>query len=174
MFLQLAGVPLVGKSTLARELRNRIEAPLLHIENDALRVLVVDAMGRPAPAYDTDENLATYATARALAHRGLAWGSHVLHDATNLNERDRRPGYRVADVAGRASGVVFVSAPHEVLADRAARLSPSRQRAFEKLGDRRLDPHACTRPAVELDGTQDPGGNVDTLLGDPQMAYLLP
>lgn len=172
MFLQLAGVPLAGKSTLARELSRRVEATLLHVENDAVRVHVAKAMDRPEPTYDAEENLATYAAARALAHRALAWGGHVLHDATNLTERDRRPGYHVADLAGRANGVAFVTAPHDVLADRARALSPSRQRAFEKLGHRRPQPATCTRPWIELDGTSGPEVNAQALLSDPQMCCI--
>lgn len=172
--LQLAGVPLVGKSTLARHLRDRIDATLLHVENDVVRVHVAKAMGRSEPGYDGDENLATYATARGLAQRALSWGSHVVHDATNLTEGDRRGGYHVADLAGRPGGVAFVTAPQEVLAHRARSLSPSRRRAFEKLGHRQPDPRACLRPSVELDGTRPPQANVDRLLRDPAMAYLWP
>lgn len=174
LLLQLAGVPLVGKSTLARHLRSRIQATLLHIENDVVRVHVAKALGRSQPGYDEEENLATYATARGLAHRALAWGSHVIHDATNLTEEERRGGYHVADLAGRSCCVAFVTAPQKVLADRARLLSPSRQRAFEKLGHRRPDPGACLRPSIELDGTQDPEANVDGLLRAPAMAYLWP
>lgn len=174
LLLQLAGVPLVGKSTLARRLRDRIEATLLHVENDVIRVHVAKALGRSEPAYDGTENLATYATARGLAHRALAWGSHVVHDATNLTEEERKDGYHVADLAGRSCCVAFVTAPQGILADRARLLSPSRQRAFEKLGHRRPDPQACLRPSVELDGTQAPGTNADRLLRDPAMAYLWP
>lgn len=172
LLLQLAGVPLVGKSTLARHLRSRIEATLLHVENDVVRARVAKAMGRDRPAYDGEENLATYAAARGLALRALAWGSHVVHDATNLTEEDRMGGYRVADLAGRSCCVAFVTAPREILADRARSLSPSRQQAFEKLGDRQPDPRACQRPSIALDGTRPPEVNVDALLGDPVMAYL--
>lgn len=161
---------MVGKSTLARHLRDRVEGTLLHIENDVIRLRVAHAMGRDEPAYDGDENLATYATARGLAHRALAWGSHVVHDATNLTEQDRRGGYHVADLAGRSCCVAFVTAPQEILADRARSLSPSRQRAFEKLGHRQPDPGACLRPSIELDGTQAPGANVDRLLRAPALA----
>lgn len=172
MLLQLAGVPLVGKSTLARHLRDRLDATVLHVENDAVRIHVTQALDRTEPAYDGQENLATYATAQALARRALAWGAHVLHDATNLTEADRQGGYRAADLAGRPSAVAFVTAPHEALAARAKQVSASRQRAFQKLGHRRPDPGVCTRPAIVLDGTRDPASNLDRLLGDPQLAYL--
>jgi predicted kinase len=121
-------------------------------------------MGREEPAFDGDENLATYEAARHLVRRSLENGLHVVHDATNLRERDRRASYVLADELEAPVRVLFVDAPRSVLEARAEREGPAARQALDALGDRNADPATCPRPHLVLDGTRPPTDNVDTVL----------
>lgn len=168
----VSGVPLVGKTTLTSALVDHLPAETLHIENDPLRALVVDAMGREEPRFDGDESLATYEAARRLVEQGLETGLHVVHDATNLRERDRRETYAIADQLGAPVRVLFVDAPRPVLEARADEEGPAAQQALDALGDRDPEPSTATRPHRVLDGTRDPGELVREILDDDVFAPL--
>lgn len=168
----VVGVPLVGKTTLTERLVAKLDAETLHVENDRLRSLVVDAMDREGPAFDDAEKHATYEAARRLIERGLTEGLHVVHDATNLREADRRRSYGVADELEAPVRVAFVDAPQGVLEQRARREGAGAERALAALGDREAAPSANTRPHLVLDGTRPPEANVDLLLADEVFASL--
>lgn len=168
----VSGVPLVGKTTLTRHLVERLPTEALHVENDRLRALVVDAMDREEPRFDGDESYATYQAARHLVEQALEIGIHVVHDATNLSEADRRETYAIADALDAPVRVVFVDAPRDVLEARADEEGPGAQRALDALGDKDPAPSATTRPHRVLDGTRHPEANVDALLADPAFAPL--
>jgi predicted kinase len=168
----MAGVPLVGKTTLAHHLVEAVPTEALHVENDELRQLVVDAMDRAQPTFDGDENLATYEAARRLVERGLETGVHVVHDATNLRERARCRTLALADELEAPARIVFVDAPRAELDARADAEGPDARRALDALGDRDPNPSATSRPHRVLDGTQPPEANVDELLADEAFASL--
>lgn len=168
----MAGVPLVGKTTLARHLVDELGVQVLHVENDRLRALVVEAMGRRQPAFDAEENHATYRAARQLIERGLQAGLHVVHDATNLTESTRKQAYPIADALEAPTRVIFVQAPEQTLERRASQEGPAARQALEALGDRRPEPTEGTRPHIVLDGLRDPQTSVRDLLAEDSFATL--
>ena len=86
----LVGVPLSGKSTLARALAREATTALTLVENDALRARLAQGFGRAAPAYDAEENFLVHRVSTVLLERALRAGAGVLLDATNLHGSDRR------------------------------------------------------------------------------------
>lgn len=168
------GVPLSGKSTLARALAQEAETRTLQVENDALRARLAAALGHPVPTHDRDENFLTYQTAWRLLALGLEGGANVIHDATSFTEAGRRGAYRVADACDAPVVVVFVETPREVLEARAAAVAPTRQEAYAKLGGKQPDPAACSRPHVILDGGRPVEENLDRLRSDPSFAPFFP
>ncbi|PSG98405.1 hypothetical protein BRD56_00250 [Thermoplasmatales archaeon SW_10_69_26] len=168
----MAGVPLVGKTTLARHLVRAVPTEAVHAENDRLRRLVVDAMGRQQSTFDGEENHATYEAARHVVEQALERGLHVVHDATNLRKSDRQATYAIADAFEAPGRVAFVHAPDTVLGDRADRMGPDARQALEALGDRQARPSDRTRPHLVLDGTRSPEDNVDAILADDAFVPL--
>lgn len=160
----MAGPPLAGKTTLARTLVETLPTACVHVENDTLRSRVAEAMDRSEPAFDGDENHATYEAARGIVERGLSEGLHVVHDATNLDESTRRPVYETAESLEAPVRVVFVQVPAEVRKHRARQAGSKAKQAHAALGRRQPDPTACSRPYLVLDGTKPPGGLADTVL----------
>lgn len=169
----MAGVPLAGKTTVARRLVDRLGTQVLHVENDRLRPDVAERLGHEEPVFDGDENLATYEAARHLVERGLDEGLHVVHDATNLDEAARQPTYEIGEALDAPARVLFVQAPSSVRQARAERAGPGARRAHEALGGRQPQPDACSRPHLVLDGTRDPDALVDELLADGRFASLV-
>jgi predicted kinase len=151
LLVVMAGVPLGGKSTLARALAAASPAAAMHVENDVVRVAVAAALRRAQPAHDGVEHFLTYRASWALAELALRNGLHAVHDATNLTESQRRGAYRAAAAAGAEVAVVFVLAAPEVLAQRASGLAPDRQLAHAKLGAKVPRPEASL-PFVAVDG----------------------
>lgn len=156
-----AGVPLAGKTAPASAMARAARTATLHVENDTVRPRVAAAMGRAAPRHDGPEQHLTYRAAWALARRALQARWNAVHDATNLNEPWRRGAYELADALGALGAVVFVLAPPEVLAERAAR-DPARREAFERLGDCEPAPRA-SRPFLLLDDARAIAENLEHL-----------
>lgn len=168
----LVGIPLSGKSTLARALASRATTATLHVENDAVREHVARALGHDAPTHEGVEHLLTYRTAWRLLALALRHGASALHDGTNLNEGARRGAYSAADAVGAPVVVVFVQTPAEVLQARAATLPGTRQRALAKLGGKRPNPAACSRLHVALDGAASVEANLARLREAPGLGAL--
>lgn len=171
--LLMAGVPLAGKTTLARRLVEAIDQAAVHVENDRLRPRVTERLGREEPVFSGDENHATYQAAREVLEQALEAGFHVVHDATNLDESDRRPAYELADTLEAPVRVLFVQAPCEVRRSRAEEAGPAARQAHEALGDRQPSPEACSREHRVLDGTREVDSLVDEVLADGAFAALV-
>lgn len=168
----MGGVPLSGKSTLARAAVAAAKTRTLRVENDAMRERVARALHRPAPEFDPKENFLTYHAAWALLTEGLARGANVVHDATNLDERARRGAYDVADAAGAPGVVVLVLTAPAERERRARTLAPTRQQAAAKLGGRNPNPESVRRPLLVLDGAAPVEDNLDALRQFPPLAPL--
>lgn len=164
MLLLTSGVPLSGKTTLTRAIVDRLETAVVHVENDAVRTAVVEALDREEPAFDGRESHLTYQTSYAVLERALEVGYHTIHDATNLTEAIRRRAYEVADRLDVGVGAVFLVAEDGVLEARAGEADPAGQQAFEALGDREPEPEACARPKAVLAASASVEANVEHVL----------
>jgi predicted kinase len=171
LLIQTAGTPLSGKSSVARALAAAVPTALLHVENDVLRERIALALGRP-PQQDRYEHFITYRAAWALSRRAIKAGAHALHDATNLTERGRAPGYALAEALGVPVFVVFVVTDDETLRARAERLPADRQAAWEKYHGRAAEIAGCTRPHIVLDGAQSIEDSLDALRAEPALRPL--
>ena len=109
----LSGLPGAGKTTFAHALAAALE--FTHVESDALRRAL-----SATPSYTPDESGAVFAQAEALATAALIAGRHVLIDATNLSNRDRRRFLRLAERAAATLLAVRITAPEGVIRERLA------------------------------------------------------
>lgn len=171
LLIQFAGVPLCGKSTMARALVEQAPTAVVHAENDALRERAAKIMGRE-PQYDPFENFVTYQAAWTLCRKGLQDGVHAVHDATNLRESGRRKAYRMAEEAGCEVFVVFVLTEEPVLHERAKRLSKTRQKAHEKHLGKKPVPEKCSKPHTVLDGARPVKQNLEVLRSQEELGGL--
>lgn len=177
MLLLTSGVPLSGKTTLARALAERAGHAVVHVENDAVRAAVVEEMDHGRAAFDGRENHLTYRASYAVLERALEAGYHAIHDATNLTEGTRRQAYEVADRLGVGVGVAFLVADDDVLQARVEAADPASQQAHEALGDRDPTPRACTRDHVLLDASAPVDVKIARLTGPdgfPRLAQRSP
>ncbi len=109
----LSGLPGTGKTTFARALTERLE--VVHVESDAIR------RGLAAePTYSPRESGLVFARVEAEARRALVEGRHVIIDATNLTNRDRRRFVRLASETDAMLVAVRLTAPEEVVRERLA------------------------------------------------------
>jgi len=112
----LCGLPGTGKSHFARELVRR--APFVWLNSDRTRKLLVDR-----PSYSRREHRRVFSAMHVLTRGYLRDGYSVVFDATNLNEKVRRPLYESADAVGVEPSIIRFTAPSELvrrrLTDRA-------------------------------------------------------
>ena len=94
--LMMAGTPLSGKTTLAKEILNSVSEATVFIENDEIRKHVASENGDSSPKYTNKESTRTFNVSRELIRIGLSNKCNVIFDATNLNERSRRGTYEAA------------------------------------------------------------------------------
>ena len=109
--LLLSGLPGTGKSTFARKLVAC--HPFLVVESDRLRKALV-----AKPEYTAVEHARVFRACHWLIDEFLAQGYPVLHDATNLVHRNRRPVMAIARKRNVPLAIVVVSAPSEVVRKR--------------------------------------------------------
>lgn len=147
----LVGVPLSGKSTLARALAREATTALALVENDALRARLAHAMGRPHPLYDQPENFLTYRIAGVLVEAALDVGASAVHDATNLAGADRRRLAAAARERGAEVALVHLQTAPDVIAQRFDAVDETRREAHRKLGAKRPQPSADL-PHLVIDG----------------------
>ena len=109
--LMLAGLPGSGKSTLAREIT--AQEPFLVLESDRLRKSLVGQ-----PEYTAGEHRRVFRACHRLIDEFLGKGFPVLLDATNLNQRSRRPVLAIARKHHAPAAVAVVTAPAETVRQR--------------------------------------------------------
>ena len=111
------GLPGTGKSTFARRLAAETGAVVL--ESDALRRSLFHA-----PRHLPAESARLFAALHAATRRLIEGGRSVIVDATNLQERDRRPIYEIADETGARLVILRFDAPRKVVEARLSGRSP--------------------------------------------------
>lgn len=161
----MAGAPLVGKTTLAREIARRAQEPAIVVENDAVRAEVASESGDNVPRYTLAEHRRTHNVSWELIRLGLSNECHVVFDATNRTERGREGAYAAAAEFTASVLVVFVSAKPETLAARHEAATAERRRAYEKLGSQSYDAARCSVPSVAANSE----GAIDAVI-----SHLLP
>ena len=144
----MAGVPLSGKTTLAREMVRRALEPTVLIENDAVREHIVSEMKLAAPKYTVAEHRKVYNVSWELIRLALSRRCHVVFDATNLTESGRAGAYEAAMEYGAQVLVIFVKASGETLHARYMAVDKERQKAFKKLGSKTDDHKKCSETYV--------------------------
>jgi predicted kinase len=154
----LAGSPLAGKTTLAREIVLRASEPVVHVENDEVREALFGE-----PRFTVSEHRQTYNVSWELIRLGLGGRCHVLFDATNVKDRGREGAYEAARETGATPFVLFVSAPVAALEARYASAPPSQRRAYEKLGHKSPDSRSCTVSFATVESDQGVDRMLDRL-----------
>lgn len=110
----LSGLPGTGKTTFAHRLAEVL--PFDHLESDAIRRSIWEQ-----PAYTGAESAVVFARVEQLAARAVEGGRHVVVDATNVTNKNRRRFVRLADRAGATLVCVRVTAPEAVVRERLSR-----------------------------------------------------
>jgi len=96
----MCGLPLSGKSYLARRIIERSTADVVYVENDLVRRQIMDHFGLEKPSYTPEEHGLVYNTSHALIYLSLSFSYHTIFDATNLNEKYRQSIYEIAETTG--------------------------------------------------------------------------
>ena len=110
----LVGPPGVGKSTLARAVREKTGLDI--IESDDVRRGLTGK-----PSYSKSESGRVFDSIRAAVAEQLMNGAAIIVDATNLIEAERAGFYRMAARLGSRLTVVRVTAAPAVVRERLAR-----------------------------------------------------
>ncbi len=105
-FVVLSGLPGSGKSTVADALRRSVDIAV--IQSDRVRKLLV-----PWPCYSDEESRHVFAAIHEACAQLLRAGVPVLLDATNLDERVRRPLRALAARSGARPALVAVVASEQ-------------------------------------------------------------
>lgn len=164
----MAGPPLAGKTTLAREMVRLATETTVLVENDAVRQHVASEMGHEEPRYTRTEHRRTHNVSWELIRMGLFHRCHVIFDATNRTDRGREGAYAAASEHEAPVLVVFVGADEGILRERFEAADDSRKRAYAKLGNLIYDPTGCTVPRIIVESNVP----VEDLL--PDLAGTLP
>ncbi len=117
----MVGPPGTGKSRLARRLGDALNAQI--VESDRVRKQLF-----AEPRYTGGEHAAVYGWCHTVLRSALVVGRSVIFDATNLEERQRRRVYDIADQCGARLQILWVTCPPAVVQERMLR---RQQRADE-------------------------------------------
>ncbi|HEV7661903.1 MAG TPA: ATP-binding protein [Chloroflexota bacterium] len=119
VLIMLVGPPGTGKSRLARRFGAALNAQV--VETDRVRKQLF-----AEPRYTGGEHAAVYGWCHALLRSTLVVGRTVIFDATNLEERQRRKVYDIADQTGARLLIVWVTCPSPIVQERLLRRRDAR------------------------------------------------
>lgn len=153
----MAGSPLSGKTTLAKEIVQNALEPTVLIENDAVREYIASEMKLPAPRFTIAENRKVFNVSWELIRLALSQHCHAIFDATNRTDSGRAGAYAAAAENNAQIFVIFVTASPEILSARYLLANANKQKAYDKLGKDSYDSKKCSMPCrlVESDRTVD-------------------
>jgi predicted kinase len=152
----MAGTPLSGKTTLAKEILNSASEATILIENDEIRKQVALENGDSEPKYTDKESTRTFSVSRELIRIGLSNKCNVIFDATNLNERSRRGTYEAALQKNTAIEVLIVKANDTAVEERYRTASKEQQAAYNKLGDKQVSKVMKGIQSITVDSGEPP------------------
>ncbi len=115
----LVGAPGTGKSRLARRLGAALDAQV--VESDRVRKQLF-----AEPRYTGGEHAAVYGWCHTVLRSALVVGRCVIFDATNLEERNRRRVYDIAERCNARLSIIWVTCPPGVVQERLLRRSERR------------------------------------------------
>lgn len=110
----IVGTPGSGKSTFARRLALALGAEL--VQTDGVRKQLF-----AEPRYTGGEHAAVYGWCHNLIRSRLGAARAVVFDATNLEERNRRRLYEIADACGARLVIAWTSCPPGTVQERLLR-----------------------------------------------------
>ena len=115
----LVGPPGSGKTRFGRRLASALGAQV--VETDRVRKqLFVE------PRYTSGEHAAVYGWCHALIRSAVMVGKPIIFDATNLEERQRRKVYDIADGAGARLLILWIASPASTIQERLLRRHTAR------------------------------------------------
>lgn len=152
----MAGSPLSGKTTFAKEIVRRSSESTVLIENDTVREHIISEMKLSAPRFTVAEHRMVFNASWELIRLALSQHCHVIFDATNRTDSGRAGAYEAASEYGAQVLVIFMKASSGVLSARYL-ANKDRQKAFDKIGADNFNPESCSAPykSVESDRPAD-------------------
>jgi predicted kinase len=163
----LSGLPLSGKTYLAKRIIERSSVDIVYIENDNVRGLIIKELGLEKPQYIPEEHRLVFDISHELIWIALSFSYHTIFDATNLNEKYRKDIYRIADSINADILVIKTVIDHET-AERRSRKKFERGEMeghskadisiYELLSKEDEDIDNCSRPYLVLDTAKKSSG----------------
>lgn len=162
----MAGYPLSGKSTLAKEMLKYCQDNTVIVESDMIRSYVAKLGGDDTPRYTVAESRSAFNICHELIRIGLSNKSNVIFDATNLQERDRYSAYIAAEEYAAPVAVVLVEAPDEILIKRADEAEPNRKKALKRMLDYDFTKVTGGRTFIKVNSSEEPYKMLQSIKGE--------